>query len=72
MTYARLCSIESTTGIVPAIEADAKYLCEPEALQLIYDIARFPDVLYEAKKMLSANRLLTYMYSLKYVSIPFC
>lgn len=47
------------------MKADAKYLREPEALKLIYDIAQFPDVLYEAKQMLSANRLLAYMYSLK-------
>lgn len=65
MTHARLCSLESTTGIRPASEVNPKWLCEPEAVRLIHEIALFPEVLYEAKQMLAANRLLAYMYSLK-------
>ncbi|XP_031621410.1 probable arginine--tRNA ligase, mitochondrial [Contarinia nasturtii] len=64
MTYSRLCSLESNTGIQAASVYNHEYLLEPEAVQLALDIARLPDVLYDAKRMLGAHRLLNYMYSL--------
>lgn len=65
MTHSRLCSLESVTAVQAASEYDPNYLNEPEAVQLVLDIARLPDVIYESKRILGAQRLLNYMFSLK-------
>lgn len=65
MTHSRICSLEMTTGVKAASEYDPKYLLEPEAIQLVLDISRLPDVLHESKQILGAQRLLKYMFSLK-------
>lgn len=65
MTHCRLCSLESSTGIQAASSYNNKYLLEPDAIQLILDVARLPDVLHNSKQILGAQRLLNYMYSLK-------
>lgn len=65
ITHSRLCSLESTTGVRPAGVYNPKYSLEPEAVQLVFDIARLPDVIHESKRILGAQRLLNYMYSLK-------
>lgn len=65
ITHSRLCSLETTLSVPAASEYDQKYLREPEAVQLIFDIARLPDVLHESKQILGAQRLLNYMFSMK-------
>lgn len=65
ITHSRLCSVESVNAVTSANTYDSNYLHEPEAVQLIIDIARLPDILYESKQILGAQRLLNYMFSLK-------
>lgn len=59
------------TGISAAHQYNPKYLLEPEAVQLVMELAKLPDVLYEAKRILGAQRLLNYMFSLKWVNDSF-
>lgn len=67
VTHSRLCSLESVTAVKAASEYDSKYLLEPEAVQLVLELARLPDIIYESKRILGAQRLLNYMFSLKLV-----
>lgn len=65
ITHSRLCSLDSTLAVSAASVYNPKYLVEPEAVQLVLELARLPGVLYESKQILGAQRLLNYMFSLK-------
>lgn len=67
ITHCRLCSLENSTAVTAAECCDPEALLETEAFDLAFEIARLPDILYKCKETVSAQNLLTYMFSLKYV-----
>lgn len=65
ITHSRLCSLQSMMNLQPAHIYNPKYLVEPEVVELLLEIAKLPDVLYESKRILGAQRLLNYTAGLK-------
>lgn len=63
-THCRLCSLEEVVDIERASLCDPKYLAEPEALQLIYEIAKYPEIIYKCQSTLEAYILVNYLFSL--------
>lgn len=69
LTHCRLCSLEEVTGVQPATHCTPELLQEPEAFELVCQIARQPDVLHESKESLEACHLVKYTFELWWVFI---
>lgn len=63
-THCRLCSLEDVVGIESNSLCDPKFLPEPEAVQLIYELARYPEIIYKCQSTLEAYILVNYLFSL--------
>lgn len=64
-THCRLCSIEKAAeNIAPPEIIDIKYLQEPEAVNLIYEIAKFDEVLLKSRESLESCILVNYLFGL--------
>lgn len=64
-THCRLCSLEEMIDDRPATTCDPSYLREPEAVELVYEMARFDDVIYKCQSTLEAYILVNYLFSLR-------
>lgn len=64
-THCRLCSLVKNTGIQPSNIVECDLLCESEAEELIYEIARFPEIIYRCQDKLEACVLVNYLFSLR-------
>lgn len=64
-THCRLYSLEQVTGVTPATECLPELLQEPEAINLIYEIDRFAEVLYKSLDTLEACYLVNYLFTLR-------
>lgn len=64
LNHSRLCSLEEVTGITEAEMGNADLLREPEARQLIYCIAKYPEVLLNAKDTLEPCGIVKHSFQL--------
>lgn len=64
-THCRLHSLEQITGVKPAEECLPNLLIEPEAVNLIFEIDRFSEVLYKSLDTLDACYLVNYLFMLR-------
>ena len=62
--HARLCSLERKCGFALNPAADLSLVTEPEAAQLLFEVARFPEVVKEALESLEPVTVLTYLFKL--------
>ena len=62
--HARLCSVERKCGFPLNPAADVSLLTEKEAHILLLEIARFPEVIRQAREALEPITLVTYLYDL--------
>lgn len=64
-THCRLCSLEERFGLLCSNdECDPSHLTEEDALTLVTEIARFPEILYRAKQSFGPQILVNYMFAL--------
>ncbi|KAJ6630184.1 putative arginine--tRNA ligase, mitochondrial [Pseudolycoriella hygida] len=63
-THCRLCRLEEIPGVKMAAHCNPTLLQEPEAVNLIYSMAKAPDILKEAKDSLEAHRIVHYTFQL--------
>lgn len=65
ITHCRLCSLEERFGsLCTSDECDPAHLIEPDAFDVMVEIARFPEVLYRSKATFGPQILVNYMFAL--------
>lgn len=65
-THCRLNNlIENNSLNVDNVKLSLKYLPEPEAFQLLNEIARYPQMLWQSKEQLEACILVNYLFTLR-------
>lgn len=64
LDHSRMCSLRDLTGIVEAETCRPELLLEPEAINLIYCIARYPQIMLQAKDTHEPCALVKYCYEL--------
>jgi len=64
--HARLCSVERKCGFPLNPAADLSLVTEPEAANLLLEIARFPEVVKSALESLEPVTILTYLFDLSH------
>lgn len=67
-THCRLCSLLSNSSHKPSIECDPEVLREPEAMALIFEIARFEETILRAHSNLEACILVNYLFHLTHAA----
>lgn len=63
-THCRLCSLTKTTGVKNTEFVEPKLLAEIDAVNLIHEIARFPEIVYRTQTSLEACILVNYLFGL--------
>ena len=63
-THCRLCSLEKMVNVEEATECVPDLLSHCEAVVLVYEIARFEDVLEKTEMTLEACYLVNYLFTL--------
>lgn len=63
-THCRLYNLNQLTSIVEAEILNLKLLQEPEAQKLIFEILRYPEVIYNCAESLEACGLVNYLFGL--------
>lgn len=66
-THCRLCSLLAANGVGEAGPPSVELLREPEAEQLLFEMARYADVLARSEEQLEACVLVVYLFGLRYV-----
>lgn len=64
LNHSRLCSLRDSTGVTEAAECRPELLLEPDAQNLIYCIARYPEIVLRAKDAFEPCTLVKYCFEL--------
>ena len=65
-THCRLCNLKDVTGVEPAKLFDVKLLSEPIAQQLVFELAKYSEILLKCQVTLEACILVNYLFQLRY------
>lgn len=63
-THCRLCSLEKSSGAIEATSVNTELLQEPEAIAVIFELAKFPEAITRAYDTQEACVLVNYLFSL--------
>uniref|UniRef100_A0A336LYX9 Probable arginine--tRNA ligase, mitochondrial n=1 Tax=Culicoides sonorensis TaxID=179676 RepID=A0A336LYX9_CULSO len=63
-THCRLCSLEQNSGATEANHINVDLLQEPEAIALVFELAKFPEAISRAYKSQEACVIVNYLFSL--------
>lgn len=63
-THCRLMSLKEKSSLTSAHECDPQFLSEPTAINLVFEISRFEEVLEKSIEEMEASKLSEYLFSL--------
>lgn len=63
-THCRLFSLNQLSGVIEAETLNLELLQEPEAQRLIFEVARYPEIIYNCTESLESCGLVNYLFGL--------
>lgn len=67
-THCRLFNLNSLSGKTEAENIDLRLLQEPEAQRLLFEILRYPEVIYDCTNTLESCGLVNYLFGIRSVN----